>query len=125
VVINHHASRIKLLNIFAFALLLLLVFQGYYEYFIQWGQNPNIQGAFAADYVAIGRELNSLPKELPKYVTVQTGGVEVRGIPMPTQTVMFITDTFLPEKQKEKNIFYVLPNQTNQIPEGSYKVMLK
>ena len=84
-----------------------------------------MQGAFSADYVQIGRELNVLPKELPKYVIVEASGVDVRGIPMPAQTVMFITDTFTPEKQKEKNIFYVLPEQKNQIPENSYKIILK
>jgi len=116
--------KVFLFSIFYF-LLSTFVFQAYYSYFIQWGQNPNVQGAFSADYVAIGHELNSLPKEMLKYVVVQAGGVDIRGIPMPAQTVMFITDTFLPEKQKEKNIFYVLPSQTNQIPEGSYKVLLK
>ena len=84
-----------------------------------------MQGAFSANYVQIGRELNALPKELPKYVVVEAGGVDVRGIPMPAQTVMFITDTFTPEKQKEKNIYYVLPEQASQIPENSYTVILK
>jgi len=44
---------------------------------------------------------------------------------MPAQTVMFITDTFAPEKQKEKNIYYVLPNQKDKIPEGSYVAILR
>ena len=108
-----------------FTFFIWLIFNAYYSYFIQWGKNQNVQGAFSADYVQIGRELNVLPKELPKYVIVEASGVDVRGIPMPAQTVMFITDTFTPEKQKEKNIFYVLPEQKNQIPENSYKIILK
>jgi len=118
-------STILIFKVFIFVFLSLLVFETYYTYFIKWGENPNVQGAFAADYVAVGRQLNLLPKEMPKYVVVQASGVDVRGIPMPAQTVMYITDTFLPQKQKEKNIFYVLPSQTNQIPEGSYRVLLK
>ncbi|MDP3015087.1 MAG: hypothetical protein Q8N28_01595 [bacterium] len=115
--------KIFLLSTFYF-LLSILVFEAYNTYFIKWGQNYNVQGAFSADYVQIGRELNSLPKETPKYVIVEAGGVDVRGIPMPAQTVMFITDTFTPEKQKEKNLFYILPEQKNQILENGYVVIL-
>ena len=106
-------------------ILSLFILEAYNTYFIKWGQNLNVQGAFAADYVQIGRELNNLPKELPKYVIVEAGGTNVRGMPMPTQTVMFITDTFTPEKQRAKNLFYVLPNQINEIPKGAYTVELK
>ena len=56
------------------------------------------------NYVEIGNYLNSLPKETPKYVIVNAAGVDVRGIPMPIQTVMFITKTYLPKWQKEKNL---------------------
>ena len=116
--------KIFLFSIFYF-LLSILVFEAYYVYFIKWGQNPNVPGAFSANYVEIGRQLNALPKTLPKYVIVEARGADVRGLPMPTQTVMFITDTFTPEKQEEKNIFYVLPEQINQIPENGYTVILK
>ncbi len=108
-----------------FIVLTLLVFEAYNTYFIKWSQNPHTAGAFNADYVQIGRELNSLPKELLKYVVVEASGVDVRGLPMPAQTVMFITDTFTQEKQKEKNIYYVLPNQIEQIPGNSYMMTLK
>ena len=103
----------------------LLIFEAYNTYFILWGKNPNVQGAFSANYIQIGSELNSLPKETPKYVIVEAGGTNVRSIPMPAQTVMFITDTFTPKKQKGKNIYYVLPEQKNQIPENGYTVILK
>jgi len=119
------AKNRKLFNAFVFIFLSLLVFQAYFAYFILWGQNPNVTGAFTQNYVAIGRQLNALPKNLPKYVVVKAGGVLVRGLPMPAQTVMFITDTFEATKQKEKNIFYILPNQTNQIPAGSYVINLE
>ena len=104
--INESSVRINFLRLSAAVFLIILIIQGYKSYFIDWGKNPNVQGAFAANYVQIGRELNNLPNPpasgLPKYVIVEAGGVDVRGIPMPTQTVMFITDTFTPEKQKEK-----------------------
>lgn len=118
-------NMLKIFEISAVLFLGIVAIQGYVSYFILWGGNPNVQGAFAADYVKIGRELSALPLELPKYVIVEAGGADVRGIPMPSQTVMFITDTFTPEKQKEKNIFYILPDQAGDIPAGAYSVILR
>jgi len=114
-----------ILNASCIIILFLLFFEAYYTYFVLWAKNVNTFDAFSSDYVVMAKGLNELPKALPKYVVVEAQGVDVRGLPMPTQTVMFITDTFTPEKQKEKNIYYVLPNQISQIPEGSYTVVLK
>lgn len=96
----------------------LITFEAYFAYFIIWGKNPNTAGAFAENYVQIGREINSLPKNLPKYIIIEAQGTIVRGIPMPAQTVMFITDSFTLEKRKEKSIIYLLPGQENQINTG-------
>jgi hypothetical protein len=106
-------------------ILIQLIIQTYYSYFIVWGQNTHVREAFNENYVQIGRLLNLLPREIPKYVIVEANGVLVRGIPMPAQTVMFITDTFTDKKQKEKNIFYILPAEKNQIPPGSYITTLR
>ncbi len=116
--------KIFLLSTFYF-LLLLLVVEVYISYFIVWGKSEHISGAFSQNYVEIGRELNALPKELPKYVLVEAGGVDVRGIPMPAQTVMFITDTFEENKREEKNIFYILPKDKDKIPAGAFLIILK
>lgn len=103
----------------------ILAIEAYHTYFVQWAKNPNIQGAFAADYVALGKQLNDIPAETPKYVIVKVPGVNVRGLPMPTQTIMFITDTFSPVNQKVKNIHYVLPEQEKNIPIGALKFYIK
>ncbi|MBI2514980.1 glycosyltransferase family 39 protein [Candidatus Wolfebacteria bacterium] len=108
-----------------FIILSFMLFESYHTYFIKWAKNPNVPGAFSADYVQIGRHLRSLPRELPKYVIVEASGIDVRGIPMPVQTVMFLTDTFTPQKQKEKNIFYVLPKQKDRIPADAFATVLK
>lgn len=101
---------------------IVLIAQSYASYFILWGQNPNTASAFNQDYVDIGNQLNALPQGIKKYVIVNAGGVLVRGIPMPSQTVMFITDTFTPEKQKEKNIYYLLPDQESQVKDTNAAV---
>jgi 4-amino-4-deoxy-L-arabinose transferase-like glycosyltransferase len=106
-------------------LLLIILLFAYKNYFIDWAHNSNTDGAFAKNYVDMGNQLNSLPRELPKYVIVEAGGADVRGLPMPTQTIMFITDTFTPEKQTQKNLFYVLPKNISQIPQGAFTIKLK
>jgi len=97
----------------------VLCLNSYTTYFIAWGENVNTQGAFSSSYVELGQQLNLLSPQLAKYVVVNAGGVEVRGIPMPAQTVMFITDTFLPPQQEQKNIHYILPAQESSIPQNS------
>ena len=97
----------------------LLIVQSYNYYFLEWGNNPNVKYAFRQDYVAMGEMLNSLPKEIMKYVVLENNDIKVRGIPMPAQTVMFITDTFTLKKQAEKNIHYLLPDQEKDRSENN------
>lgn len=95
------------------------IFGGYVAYFIIWAHNPNVSGAFNADYVVIGNEINTLPANTPKYVVVNAGGVMTRGLPMPVETTMFITNSFLLDGETysmPKNIHYLLPDATNTIP---------
>jgi 4-amino-4-deoxy-L-arabinose transferase-like glycosyltransferase len=103
---------------------LLLVAEAYGSYFVRWGGSPHVPGAFSADYVQLGYELNALPRDIPKYVVVRGGGVLVNEIPMPSQTVMYITDTYTKEKQAAKNIFYVTPENEDSIPAGALKIDL-
>jgi 4-amino-4-deoxy-L-arabinose transferase-like glycosyltransferase len=103
---------------------LLLIYQTYITYFILWAQNENTRSAFTQHYVDIAQKLNSLPNNTRKLVIVYPGGVNVRGIPMSAQTVMFITDTFRVEKQRQKHIYYMLPTQIQHIPPGTYLAAL-
>ncbi|MDW8280036.1 MAG: hypothetical protein RMK17_02665, partial [bacterium] len=121
--ISSKPKRQKIIKILSLILLLIIILNNYINYFILWAKNKNTYDAFSANYVEIGKKLNSLPQNILKYVIVEAQGVEVRGIPMPAQTVMFITNTFLPEKQKEKNIFYILPK--DKIPAGALVFELK
>ena len=99
----------KALRILTTALVGLLIFEAYNSYFNVWTKNENTKAAFNENYVNIAREINSLPKETPKIVVVKAGGFLVRGIPMPSQTVMFLTNSFTEKGQAERNISYVLP----------------
>ncbi len=117
-------QKVFLFSIFYF-LFSIFIFEAYHTYFVLWAKNPNTYGAFGADYAELGRKLNQLPRETPKYIVIEAPGVLVRGIPMPAQTVMFITDTYTPENQQIKNIRYILREQENSVPINSLKFYIK
>lgn len=109
----------KIAATIAAILLLGIAFFAYVDYFFVWAENPNVAGAFNADYVTIGRAINALPAGTPKYVVVNAGGVMTRGIPMSAETTIFITDTFLPDEQQAKNVHYILPSDVVPLPSGA------
>ena len=111
--------RSSLPKIILIVFLIAVAANAYYSYFIVWAQNPNVPGAFNADYVAVGDQINALPQSTPKYVVVEAGGVLARGIPVPAETVMFVTDSFTTSTQIAHNITYLLPNQVGEIPAGT------
>lgn len=104
---------------FASAFIVLVGVYGYTNYFIVWAQNPNVPGAFNAEYVTLGEQINALPTSTPKYVIVNTGGVPVRGIPTPAETTMFITHSFTAKDQSSTNIHYLLPSEASSVPAGT------
>jgi len=126
-----HKHR-RVLFVGALVILSLLAFEGAYTYFVAWARNPNTAGAFNAEYVEIGRQVRVLPDDVPKQVFVNAGGVGVpladpwsaeprtHDVPVPAQSVMFLTDSYLPEQQKQKNIHYILPDEEyEQLPNAA------
>lgn len=102
-------------------------FAEYSKYFKKWASNPNVAKEFNQGFVDAGKELLKMPLNLKKYVIVPNSDVFVNEIPMPAQTVMFITDTATPEKQKAKNIFYVTEKQyqAGEYDKGGIVIPLK
>lgn len=108
-----------------FILILFLVpVSTYRNYFVRWANNPETYFAFSTDLWHLGQYLDGLPPEIKKYVVVNLPGVEVRGLPMPAQTVMFATDTFREEKKQEKNFAYILPNDLEKINADDGKTII-
>jgi 4-amino-4-deoxy-L-arabinose transferase-like glycosyltransferase len=91
---------------------------GYYDYFIVWAKNPNVPGAFNQNYVDLAHQINALPQSTPKYIVVNAGGVIDYGIPVPADTVMFLTHSFTPQDRAEENIHYFVPDNESEIPAG-------
>jgi len=105
---TNQLGRIKKeLMLLVFILMITIGIHSYNLYFQKWAYNPNVYWAFSENYAEIGSYLNQAPQNLNKYVIINADGVEVRGVSMPSQTVMFITNTFLPENQQTKNIYYI------------------
>lgn len=87
------------------------------QYFLRWAGNPYTADAFSDNYVKLGNYLRYVPQNVKKYIIINADGVYVRNFPMPSQTVMFISDTFSPAKQNGKNIFYITPDNLDKITE--------
>lgn len=112
-----------------------LIIHSYFTYFVFWAKNQNTAWAFDQNSLILGEKLNSLPKDIKKYVIVEAKGVEVqvtdglsgktKPIPMPAQTVMFITNTYLAENQKAKNIYYLLPHEEINLQIEAIKFYIK
>ena len=115
-----HGTWIKnLVRILAIVFILFAALNAFATYFVTWAENPNVAGAFNADYVAIGNQINALPQSEAKYVVVLAGGVLARGVPVPAETVMFVTDSFTTSTQMENHITYLLPDEIGKIPAGA------
>jgi hypothetical protein len=97
-----------------------------YRYFVIWAPHAETQGAFDTRSVELARTLNAMPPATFKYIVVNAQGTLVRGVPMPTQTLMYLTDTFSPRQQEEKNIRYLTPEEfaTRKYKAGSFIVQL-
>ena len=96
-------------------MLLLVPISTYRAYFLFWANNPNTYTAFSTDLYHIGQYVREKTPDITAYVVVNLDGTDVRGIPMPAQTVMFVTNTFQASEQMRQHIFYLRANQLDQI----------
>ncbi|QQG46348.1 MAG: hypothetical protein HYY55_00680 [Candidatus Niyogibacteria bacterium] len=95
----------------------------YSDYFTRWTNLRETYFAFNANYVEIGRWLNRQPEDIKKYVVVNAAGVPVsapddygsKSVPMPSQTVMFLTDTWPQSERTKKNFYYISPQDLDLI----------
>ncbi len=123
---QHRAVLNLTLIIFIFALA-VLEFGRYQD---TWARN--VSEDFNQNYVDIASYLNSLPQDVPKYVVVNTSGVlvkipgdpENRSMPVPAQTVMFLTDTFTYQKQINKNLFYLTEDEFYHVKIDSRSIII-
>ncbi len=111
----HHRLYLKESTLVSTTVIIIFLaaigFAEFDKYFNRWATNPNVADAFSKRYSDIAQQINALPPSRYKYVVVNAEGILVNGIPMPAQTVMYLTDTWTPAKQKAKNIYYLTEEQ--------------
>ncbi|MDD5032545.1 MAG: glycosyltransferase family 39 protein [Candidatus Pacebacteria bacterium] len=113
---ENQISRIrKELILFLFVFLAAIATTTYTKYFIRWGDNINTYYAFNGRASDIANFLNKVPPQTDKFVIVNVDGVKVKNIPMPAQTVMFLTGSFTEKGQAEKHFTYLLPSELEKI----------
>ncbi|MBI4132219.1 MAG: glycosyltransferase family 39 protein [Candidatus Sungbacteria bacterium] len=98
----------KELAVAALLFLLWIPITAYRDYFVRFAYAPQTADAFSADLLQAGRYLASLPDGVQKFVIVNLSGEDIRGLPAPAQTVMFASDSFDPERRRQKQISYLL-----------------
>ncbi|MGC9031250.1 MAG: ArnT family glycosyltransferase [Minisyncoccia bacterium] len=100
-------------NIILILFSLILVFFGYYDYFLVWAKSPQIKESFSYDYFRMGEFLNSLPQNIQKYVIVNDGWVSA-------QILIFIERT----KFEKERAFYFTEDQISRIPQDKESIIL-
>ncbi|TSD02075.1 MAG: hypothetical protein Athens071424_199 [Parcubacteria group bacterium Athens0714_24] len=102
-------SRIKFeLNVLLFAFLIVFCINTYKQYFWDWAARPEVASSFNKDMADLGNYLNRAPIGIKKYVIANSDG-DSQILPMQTLPIMFLSDTYLKQKQDEKDIYYILP----------------
>lgn len=109
--------------IFAILLIIIPLFT-YFQYFVFWTQKPEVAKSFNKKYTDIAYQINFMDRTKPVYVIIDKNRI-YRDDPMDLQTIMFITRTFLPQQQKEKNIFYSTYKDSGNIPQDAQKIWLR
>ena len=95
--------------------LLAVVSQTFNQYFFRWAPNPNVANAFDESYTLLGKYLNTLPRNIPKYVIINTESAGIGDNPHPPPAVMFITDSYVPANRIKNNIFYINPANLEEL----------
>jgi len=113
-------SLCRRLNVAVLVFLILLVFEAYTSYFILWGNNPKTAAAFNKETTDFAYEIRALPKELKKYVIYNPNDYGV-------YVVWFLTNSYLPDDQKKRNIFYFHPGEVdeNQMQNGIFVTQMR
>ena len=115
---KEHRSEIwSFASVVGIIIIMLLTSYQYTNYFINWGQNEEVEGAFNTRDNKIGQYFNEIPDEVDKYLIVNLGGVPVSYpesliaesnteglLPMSAQSVLFIQQT---KEVPPKNTKYI------------------
>ncbi len=97
----------RVLQIAAAVALLGLCYQPYHAYFDVWAPNPKTAEAFDSPYSDLARRIAAAPAGQRKLVVTTLSGMQVRGLPIQLQPVMFLTGSYTARERREKRIQYI------------------
>jgi 4-amino-4-deoxy-L-arabinose transferase-like glycosyltransferase len=95
------------LQVAAAAALVALCYQPYHAYFDVWARNPNTAEAFDSQYSDLARRIAAAPRGQPKVVVATLSGMQVGGLPVQLQSVMFLTGSYTARERRETRIRYL------------------
>ena len=97
----------RVLQVAAAAALLALSYQPYHAYFDVWARNPKTAEAFDSTYSDLARRIAAAPPDRPKLVVAAFSGMQVGGLPVQLQPIMFLTGSYTARDRLEKRIRYI------------------
>lgn len=101
-------------NVLVIIILVAVGIFSYNLYFGKWAKREETRAAFESELYEYGLLLNRTPPEIPKFVVTDADRIDLTGVPMALQPIIFATGTYHPEPPGAKNIFYItlseLPN---------------
>lgn len=101
----HNISVVTAVILLTFLLITGII--EYNKYFHEWAENANTADWFNQSYVDLANRLNSMSPQVKKYVLLNTQDGPVNGLPIPAQTIMFVTNTQSNSRQQAKNLYYL------------------
>ncbi|OGF72532.1 hypothetical protein A3E06_03990 [Candidatus Giovannonibacteria bacterium RIFCSPHIGHO2_12_FULL_44_42] len=97
----------KELKIVLFVFFIAAASNVFNQYFFRWAPNPEVYDSFLGNETKMAHWLNNEPSSIKKYVVTNSAdAVDLTGRPLSFAPIIFITDTYFENKQKEKNIYY-------------------
>ncbi|OGZ45805.1 MAG: hypothetical protein A3C84_03390 [Candidatus Ryanbacteria bacterium RIFCSPHIGHO2_02_FULL_48_12] len=104
-------------RVLVLAFLVVISIFAYRQYLLHWASSPYAAEAFSENYTSLGKYMRLLPDTTHKYVIVNADGVEVRGIPMPAQPIMFLMGEgpITHGQVSPRNVHYVLPDEVRNL----------
>lgn len=94
--------------------LTLIPLSAYYVYFSLWANNDATHRSFSTDVYRMGTHINGLGPETTKFIVTELPWPELRAVGTPAQTIMFLTDTFMENNRRAKNIEYTANKEVEE-----------
>ncbi len=103
---------------------ILIALNTYHQYFNRFADHKETYFAFASDITNMGRFVRNIEGKTPVYVIANGIGDPVRGTPISAMPIMFLTDTFTPNKQEARQIRYISERDIAQLPDSGPMTIL-